>query len=513
MGRFAALLLSSILALGTIRTSHAQPRDPEEALSVAAGRIVEAFQRHAPGGTLAVVPFRDRRAKVACEPLSSHLTDLLRDALFAARNERGHDFAIAVAGRPGAAAGEIHGSWSPGDDGRLALSLPTADRRTRPSRLIDSPAAPEVTTAGLPEAARDCLLPYDPVDRPARVSGTHWLREGPFLDAGRRTSLADGEEVWVAARMRGRHQRPWSIVEVWRDGFRERGFVYGLEVAWDDEGPPRPVTALVVAEPAEPTDRAALGPDHPASREAVAVVGTALGGAGAQVYASDGIDIPDGVPAAGPNWLGRLLGAVRGARLGGRSLGIRKLVTVTVSGRIGTGGLGMRPLRIGLVLRAFDVASGRRLAALREPAGGNGFFVPARCARDVDCVREKAVRRTRDLAGRAGNTLASRLLSAGVAEQYAVELRGFCEVDAREIERHMRGVFPGGRGLALEGAAADGTRRYTYWGRFGAARLGHYLGRALDELGLDGRVLLEGAVVTVRAGEVCPESSGAGGMQ
>ncbi|MBT3360559.1 MAG: DUF4384 domain-containing protein [Rhodospirillales bacterium] len=227
---FAAALMVSTAAM-------AQPF--ETAIDKAGDNLAASMARQGWGeeSTIGIARFMGS-AGVACEPMSSILTEGLRRALIRHTERMAVKAKVAENLDPRVVRAVVSGQWYRGAQGTARLTVKLGD--VTDMKFTDM-AMEEVRfeTASLPPEARRCVLELEPIEREVIADRAIIAREAPSSVGKMIARLEAGATMWVSARVLSEGAEDWFVVRLDDDdnmpvGMRERrAFAYRITLPDD----------------------------------------------------------------------------------------------------------------------------------------------------------------------------------------------------------------------------------------------------------------------------------------
>ncbi len=213
----------------------------EDALDTAGDNLAAAIGRHREDDRshIGIARFLGS-AGTTCEPMSSILTDRLRQAVIHHAERMGIPVAISEQIDPGKVQAVISAQWHRDVEGKVRLTFKIGDVT---SMLFENLAMDEVRfdETYLPPDARRCLLDLEPVEREIVATRQLLALDAPYSMGKPVTRIASGERVWVSARVLSKGAEGWFVVRLSDDetmpvGMRERrAFVFDVPLPADFE--------------------------------------------------------------------------------------------------------------------------------------------------------------------------------------------------------------------------------------------------------------------------------------
>lgn len=227
-------LAAMLVIVVGLAANRADAASYEQALDAAGSDFAATLNRELkPGEGAWIAPFQDEEARVACEPMSSHLTHGFRSALNAYKEKFDLGFVVSAERDPTVTRVAVAGWWSQIGPGRVGLRLVMGDVQGGKMDFLDLGRV-EFDAASLPGKASQCLLSFTDVERQITAVSLSKVRDAPASLANTVHKLETGDKVWVAARITSPGKEQWYVVDLPpaeglpEDLARRRGFVYGI---------------------------------------------------------------------------------------------------------------------------------------------------------------------------------------------------------------------------------------------------------------------------------------------
>ncbi len=227
---FSAVLMASTAAL-------AQPF--EVALDKAGDSLAATMARQGLGADSAIGVARFiGSAGVACEPMSSILTEGLRRALIRHTERMAVKAKIVEQLDPRMVRAVVSGQWYRGANGTARLTVKLGDVTDMKFTDMDMQEV-RFETASLPPDARRCVLELEAIEREVIADRAIIAREAPSPVGKQIDRLEAGEAMWVSARILSEGAEDWFVVRLADDdnmpmGMRERrAFAYRITLPDD----------------------------------------------------------------------------------------------------------------------------------------------------------------------------------------------------------------------------------------------------------------------------------------